>query len=178
MAYIYKLTILAFILCFFTSDFAHAQRTSETITKTIEKKTEFDLPPPDQIDYAHLNEMNRIYRECTYNSIESGLRDCKCYAMSYLEQRVKLPNVSQQIIEGAIFQQCFDAKNINDYYFSECVITVNAELTVQRKGKDPLTVCECFANEMANSIAQMRKVIHKTLQKAKTKAYSTCEAVL
>ncbi len=172
---IFSYFLLVIALCLPSLSNAQTQdRNRSDSQKVIYSKDKvFDLPPPNEIKRAFLVEMDSVHNECKIDIFENGHRDCKCYAMSFLEQRVKLPNVSKDIIESAIYNTCFDKGKMEAFYFGQCTAKIKVEKMIKKK-KDPIEVCDCYAKSVADKISRHSRVNYKTLNWVEKDAYVGC----
>ena len=133
----------------------------------------FNLPPPDQIEKRFLNEMDQIYRECQTDHDDSGHRDCQCYAMSFLEDRLKYKNVSKEVIKTGLRQVCLDPKKMEGFYFGKCASMINVERLIQMN-KDPNEVCDCYAKKVPEMILNLKFINAKTLNEVRKVSHTQC----
>lgn len=139
---------------------------------TLNTDQTFNLPPFDQIERRHLDEMNAVYHQCLSDSFAFGHRDCKCYAMAFLEERLKIPTVDREVVETAVENVCYDPKRMAGYYFQQCVNSMN--LNVINSKKDPVSLCECFGKAISRNFTTLNNTSFTALQSLRANAYGEC----
>lgn len=166
--------LFALALIFISINSAHAQSTFyETRQYSLSSEKVFDLPPPEEIDRAFLREMDTVYRECETDYYDSGHRDCRCYAMSYLEERLKYKSLGKEDLKIALRQVCMDTERMKGFYFGKCAGKIDVERLIS-KNKNPTEVCECYANKVPELILQGKAINAKTMQTIRKSAHITC----
>ncbi len=132
MSHSFKIFFVATLfISLFVSEANAQSEMYETRQYSLSRDKVFDLPPPSEIKKEFLQEMDQVHKTCSADYKDSGHRDCKCYAMTFLEQRLKLQNVRQSIITTAIHGECFDLEKMQGFYFGKCA------------GKIKLELCDC-----------------------------------
>lgn len=142
---------------------------AEQIRKPVKSINDIHLPPIKDIPRQFISEMNDFYKECTDNPFDSGHRDCKCYSMSYLQERLLMPSVSPATILNMISQDCFDETETAGYYYRACY-----NLNVRTDIRDWEMICSCFGNQMAKSITLFDRLDFMKLTHLQSRAYSLC----
>lgn len=102
------------------------------------------LPPDEQLRL--LDEMEFIYAECQKKKMFSGLHDCQCVAMAFLDERILNydPLRTPASVANGVARQCPSEENAAGYAFTECQRTYRSQMP---KGLEPF--CTCYANTFA-----------------------------
>ncbi len=125
-----------------------------------------------KINPAYLAEMDQVYNICATSSLYATYYDCKCQAVKFLDQRIKLgPSLPIESLMMRINTECANIPDLAGYAYNLC--TKNLSL-LHYKDKDFAPFCECFANKFAKSYAREPMLSSRHVQMLQKNAYAAC----
>ena len=127
----------------------------------------------DKIPDEYILESKSVFQRCKSNSSLYMYYDCKCRALSFLEQRIeKGPEYPKTSIEFALQKTCRDATEAAGAEYNSCLIRNGT----MQPGTDPEKLCECYANRYVELIDLYAPMIQsRTLSPIKVQARIECE---
>lgn len=124
------------------------------------------------IDPQYLAEMDKVYSLCSTSSFYSTYYDCKCQAVKFLDQRIKLgPDLPFESIMMNVNMQCTNVPGLAGYAYNLCTEKLSL---LNYKDKDFAPFCECFANKFARTYAKRPRLSSRHVQVLQTDAYREC----
>ncbi len=97
----------------------------------------------DEVPDEYITEARQVYQKCLTSHSRNMYYDCKCFSMSYLEERISRgPIAHNSSIESAISGKCRDATEAAGYEYQQCLGSFEG----MQPGTDPEKLCECYAN--------------------------------
>ncbi len=164
------------ISCLFGANLAFAtQQKYETENYTTSKTKQFNLPPRDEIDPALLDEMDIVYGECIKSPGDSGHRDCKCYAMAFLQERIKTPSIDRGMVMNAIENECLDPEKMKGFYFGQCMESHLTRRLLAKKPVDPVKLCNCYANKVVADVLKLNTFYSTAIKEIRYNAFNACK---
>lgn len=121
---------------------------------------------------AYLAEMDRVYNLCSTSSFYSTYYDCKCQAVKFLDQRIKLgPDLPFESIMMNVNTECTNVPGLAGYAYDLCTEKLSL---LNYKDKDFAPFCECFANKFAKTYAKRPRLSSRNVQILQKNAYREC----
>jgi hypothetical protein len=154
--------LLALVVCLSTP--AAAQEAAEDFSAG------FDGIAIEDIPEEYLEEMNQVYLDCANNSVFSTYFDCRCQAMRFLEERIRLgPRIARNAIMTRVNTECVNKAGIAGYSYDVCT-----EMVILRNYTGYRKMCECFANTVAEEYAARPYLKSRNVISIQRDAYITC----
>lgn len=161
--------LAVFCVCMFLSS---PPATAQTQTGAQPQDSASGHKAPPETNPEYLAEMDRIYSICTGSSFYSTYYDCKCQAVKFLDQRIKLgPDLPPDSIMMNVNTECANVPGLAGYAYNLCTEKLSL---LNYKDKDFAPFCECFANKFAKTYAKNPRLSSRNVQVLQTDAYREC----
>ena len=128
-----------------------------------------EIIPPEDIPLEFLEEMEEINSRCENDGFDNQHRDCRCYAMRFLDERLRYNHVEQNVIHDIISNECYDAARMAGHYLAVCMTG-----TAQLETSNVEGLCQCFANRVARRLADLDHVRRVHINGFQIEAYRHC----
>ena len=125
------------------------------------------LPP--EIQQQLVDEAMIIEDECSGRNRYSTFYDCRCMAVKYIDQRIKLgPDANQnQVYESIDNKECRSIEGMAGYTYERCYRHNSMDPKVEEK-------CTCAANEVAKKMFDVDILSGPVVQRLTVQAFIDC----
>ncbi len=138
----------------------------EEVLKTVDK-----LPPEVQKDL--MGEGNQAYQNCKNNVMLSNFYDCSCFALNYVNERIKRgpQDPYSKIVSTGDFKNCAFAPAIAGYSYKRCYNVLYLK-TIGDKKMD--NICTCTGKTLAKKFLERSATNMRYVDRLFTAALTEC----
>jgi hypothetical protein len=144
-------------------------------TASQQAERQFNLPPFEEIPEPFLQEMNEVYNDCEAEGPFENVRDCRCYALSFLETKVQNPFFDRQAVEIRLETACLEPDKLKQVHYQDCLNKTRINQRRQEQNDRNINeACACYSEFIAERIVLFDDLNSNVVLDLKSEGYGEC----